>query len=253
MLAFSAIASAAGLNDTGQNLCFDALNAAVACGAAVGGDSGVNPRQDGRYGRDAAAAAGQQTKAGSGAMGFDYSKVANDGSLALPNANLGIDPTEWACTKDNVTGLIWEVKTATGLRSQSYTYNWYSDDSATNNGDPGVLGSGQTCGGTLIPPNYFGCNTRSYIAAVNAATLCGASDWRLPTYRELLSLVHAGNTGPAIDAVMFPNTSSTVYWTKNTSAAVASSAWYVDFDWGRGAYINKGGVEFAVRLVRQAP
>ena len=110
------------LNDTGQTLCYNAANTPVACSAAVGCDAGVNSRQDARYGRDAQAAAGPLTKIGAGATGFDYSKIANNGSTLAANATLGAaTTTDWACTKDNVTGLIWEVKTTSGLRNVSHT------------------------------------------------------------------------------------------------------------------------------------
>jgi hypothetical protein len=45
-----------------------------------------------------------------GAKGFDYSKIANDGSVLIAGAALGTAPVDWACTKDNITGLTWEVK-----------------------------------------------------------------------------------------------------------------------------------------------
>jgi hypothetical protein len=43
-----------------------------------------------------------------------YTKIANDGSELPDSATLGTNPTDWACTKDNKTGLIWEVKTDDG-------------------------------------------------------------------------------------------------------------------------------------------
>jgi hypothetical protein len=86
--------------------------------ASISGDAGTHPRQDCRYGRDAAAAAGVLTKTGGGAKGFDYTKIANNGTTLGAGAALGNAPTDWACTKDNITGLTWEVKTlgSTDLR-----------------------------------------------------------------------------------------------------------------------------------------
>lgn len=86
------------LNDTGQTSCYDSLGAVIACPS-----SGTD---DGRYGRDAAASVGQLGKVGVGAAGFDFSKIANDGSVLPANATLGSSTTDWACTRDNVTGLI---------------------------------------------------------------------------------------------------------------------------------------------------
>ena len=56
----------AAINDTGQDTCFDGSSRLVACTEANTGDSSPYPRQDGRYGRDAQAKAGQLTKIGGG-------------------------------------------------------------------------------------------------------------------------------------------------------------------------------------------
>ena len=221
----------------------------MACSAAVGGDAGVNPRQDARYGRDAQAAAGSLTKIGAGAAGFDFSKIANNGSTLGANATLGTATTDWACTKDNVTGLIWEVKTTSGLRSVSHTFTGYSTNAATNGGNAGALGT-NICGGTLAAYSNQ-CNTQNYVAAVNAAALCCATDWRLPSRRELLTIVHAGATIPSIDGTYFPNTSATNWhWTSATYAAGPAYAWIVGF-YGGGSNADLKAYEgYVVRLVR---
>jgi hypothetical protein len=36
----------------------------------------------------------------------NYTKIANDGSELSDSTKLGSNPTDWACTKDNKTGLI---------------------------------------------------------------------------------------------------------------------------------------------------
>jgi hypothetical protein len=244
---------AAGLNDTGQTLCYDATNAAVACSAAVGGDAGVNPRQDARYGRDAQAAGGTLTKTGAGAAGFDYTKIANNGSTLAASVALGTNPTDWACTKDNVTGLVWEVKTTSGLRHMNHRFAWYSTNPTTNGGDAGNRGT-DTCGGTLAAAPYNNqCNTQNYVAAVNAATLCGASDWRLPTRRELLTLAHAGVNDPSIDATFFPNTNATdLTATNSTYFGDSTLVWVVSFLTGTSIlFLDKSSSSgHLVRLVR---
>jgi hypothetical protein len=232
---------AAGLNDTGQTLCYNAAGAAVACSATVSGDAGVNPRQDGRYGRDAAAAAaGALTKTGAGAGGFDYTKIANNGTALAATAAIGATPTSWACTKDNVTGLVWEVKTATaGLRRNTHEYIWYST-AAVNGGNPGVVGT-NTCASSLVAFSNQ-CNTQNYVAAVNAAALCGANDWRLPTQQELLSIVHSGAAVPAVDNAYFPNMKGTtfdLYWSSSTKADAPSTVWTVLFERGQSFAVDK--------------
>jgi hypothetical protein len=251
--------SGAGLNDTGQSLCYAAGRVASPHSATVGGDNGVKPRQDGRFGRDPSFAASQLSKAGAGSAAFDYSKISNSGMVVPLATALGTAPGAWACTRDNVTGLIWEVKTTSGLRS-GHTYTWYSTDNAANGGPAGVGNIGQnTCGGTL---SAYGdkCNTQNYVAAVNSAGLCGATDWRLPARYELLKLVHAGEASPSIDRDYFPNTTSSAYWTRNTSAESPAFAWSVSFDGaslgGPGSTSTSGKTmttTYVVRLVRTGP
>ncbi|MDP3616349.1 MAG: hypothetical protein Q8R49_00785, partial [Rhodoferax sp.] len=53
------------LNDTGQTQCDNGSNVLGACNAASTGDASIMPRQDGRFGRDAAL----PVKVGGGAAG----------------------------------------------------------------------------------------------------------------------------------------------------------------------------------------
>jgi len=238
----SLASQAAGLNDTGETLCYTATGVPASCGA--GG-------QDARYGRDAAAAAGLLPKVGAGSAGFDYTKVANNGSDLPATAALGATATDWACTRDNLTGLVWEVKIATpgNLRYTGYFYSWYST-AANNGGDPGYLGT-DSCNGTLSA--YANqCNTTNYISAVNAAGLCSHSDWRLPTLKELQSLVNAGNGNPSIDATYLPSTQASAYWTSTIFAPVLAAAWSVDFGIGSANGSSKVGGNY-IRLVRGGP
>lgn len=209
------------VNDTGLEQCYDNTTA-VTC-ASVATDTGTHPRQDARHGRDAKNTAGTLTKLGSGNKGFDYTKVCNSGELAgagtcSANPSLGTTASDWACTKDNVTGLVWEIKTAinTDLRFSGHNYTWYSANAATNGGVAGDTGS-NTCNATL--PSSL-CNTDAFVTAVNAATLCGNSDWRLPNVLELQSLIDYAKTGvssPAVDTAFFPGTIANAFYWSNTT------------------------------------
>ena len=244
-------ATAASLNDTGQTQCYNATHQAVACGAAVGGDVGILPRQDARYGRDAQAAPGatpQLSKTGAGAAGLDYTKISNSGTALAATANLGSAPTDWACTKDNVTGLTWEVKTLSGPRTATHTYTWYSTSGTTNGGSPGSPGTAATCSSTLAQ-----CNAQAFLAAANTSPgLCGATNWRIPTRKELLSIDHAGAAAPPmVDGNYFPNTSPIVtwIWTASTHAGIITDAWYVDFSDGNSYASPKSTDGYGIRLV----
>lgn len=243
LLALCAAPSWAGsLNDTGQVDCFNASAKTGTVSAATPHpiDSGF-ARQDCTQGRAAADAMRQLTKVGaSTSLGRDYTKIANNGSELPASATLGAAANDWACTRDNVTGLIWEVKTGSGLRSVGNTYSWYETNGAINGGNEGYIGSASSCNSTLT-----NCNTTAYRNAVNAARLCGATDWRLPTRKELQSLMDYSN-GTIDD--YFPNTVASSYWTGETYAAGVLYAW--SFSLSSGVNGSLKSFSSRVRLVR---
>ena len=93
------------------------------------------------------------------------------------------------------------------------------------------------------------CDTEKYVQDVNAAALCGATDWRMPTIKELEGIVDMGRSNPAIDPVFFPNTLFSVVWSGSPRAGSPSSAWGVDFSKGVASYGNRNS-GYHVRLVR---
>lgn len=237
-------ASVGGINDTGVERCANTNTNNLNC--PVVGFEG----QDGEFGRDAKALAGTLTKIGGGVAGFDYSKIAADGSvLAIQNVAWDSNGSEaagsqWSCVRDNLTGLIWEVKTAeVGLRDMNNTYSWYNPDINTNGGIAGMQNGG-ICTGSV-------CDTNAFVQAVNSQSLCGAKDWRLPTRLELMGIANNGRDYPAIDTAYFPNTKSIRFWTSSPMANDASYAWTGHFSIGGFAGLRKieGG---QIRLVRVA-
>jgi len=245
-------ATAAGLPDTGQITCYNdtaADGVPASSAVSIARDTGAYPRQDCRFGRDAAAAGSALPKAGAGVAGFDYTKVGNNGALLAASATPGTSAADWACTRDNATGLTWEVKTTspTDLRYFGHTYSWYNTDAAVNGGGAGAAGT-NTCSATL-PGNQ--CNTQAFVAAVNAAALCTYADWRMPTTRELQTLVRADGSSPALDQSWFPNTTASSLWTASTYADNADRAWIVNFQIGNTPTSSKSGnPRLGVRLVR---
>ena len=196
--------------------------------------------QDCHYGRDAQAAAGTLTKFGGGSAGFDFTKIANNGSVLSDSATLGSGPNDWACTRDNVTGLIWEVKVnnSAHLRHEGHSYTWYDPNSP--DGNPGTQNGG-TCVGSA-------CDTTGYVQAVNVQGLCGANDWRLPTSHELLGLVDYGRFDPAIATEYFPNTLSSVFWSDSLTLG-GDHARPVNFHFGSSITESRSNAR-SVRLVR---
>lgn len=182
--------------------------------------------QDGRYGRDAAGV----TKTGGGAAGFDFSCVLWNGTVINgPNCTTGLTAnttdtasptpaTDWACTKDNVTGLVWSLQTQGPLTWNTATGVGYSD--AGHN-----------------TPGRCGYNT----------------GWRLPTWYELLSIVHRGlSVGPMVDASYFPSTQNSEYWTVHEYFFATTHARTVAFSVGTTQSRVKNS-NYYVQLVRSGP
>lgn len=237
-------------NDTGLVTCYNNSASTGTVSAAT-----PNPEPAGFVGQDcttgaaAADAVGVLYKRGnSSARGFDYTKIANDGSELPVGAVLGSNPADWACTRDNRTGLIWEVKVnnAAHLRHVNHGYTWYDTNPAVNGGNAGKLGVDSDCINTLT-----NCNTTAFRDAVNMAGLCGASDWRLPAPEELLSLVQWDAVNTTIDVSWFPNTKNSGYWSGVNFAPNADLVWVVYFNGSTSSNTYfKGACCYPVRLVR---
>jgi hypothetical protein len=263
------IVSTAKINDTGISLCgnYDTENegqwsstlncadsGATEIADGIDADGNIVPAgQDAHYGRDALAAAGSLSKIGGGNAGFDFTKLDASGN-DLPES-----ASNWTCVRDNVTGLIWEVKDPSNgtvgdsLHDADDRYNWYSTNSSTNGGSVGFADDdGAICYGYNSADSSTFCNTQAYTARVNSQGLCGATDWRLPKKEELRSIVDYGRYAPSIDTNYFPNTRSNGYWSGSPYADSSDSSWIVYFDNGYDRNLVRYNT-FHVRLVRSAP
>ena len=196
------------LNDTGADpsSCYAAgAGALIACGSASA--IALSDQQDGMTGLDATNGSNSDGK-----LGFRYTKLAIDGSELPANADT------WMCVKDNVTSLVWEVKT------------------------PSNVGNG-----------YSYSDAQTYRDMVNGAGLCGAKDWRLPSVQELMSLKDygVGDAGiPRVDTNWLGETSPGGYWSSTQDVAnPGNSQWYVDFG-STSTGTDPLSIGYAVRLVR---
>jgi len=198
MLAGTGLSPAWELPDTGQIACYDNNTYPITCPA----------EGEGFYGQDASYEINPQS----------YSKLDASGSV------LSNDATDWVMVQDNVTGLIWEVKTADNKDS---IYTWSEAETYASDLDIG-----------------------------------GFSDWRLPTVKELSAIVKRDSEGSgdvwfAINRTYFNNTASGDYWTATDYAGnleTVSAAWTVDFNRsGRirsGEYYGDKTITYYVRAVR---
>jgi len=113
------------------------------------------------------------------------------------------------CVKDKVTGLLWETKTADGgLRDSQKTYTHFDSTTVAQKSD----------GTKAIQAEIDAAdNAATFVKQVNISRLCGFDDWRLPTARELHSIVNYGLTNIAIDVKVFinPGQPDYKYWTSS--------------------------------------
>ncbi|HRH04442.1 MAG TPA: DUF1566 domain-containing protein [Burkholderiaceae bacterium] len=130
------------------------------------------------------------------------------------------------CVKDQTTGLVWEGKTP---------------------------GNADFRGGNVFPYSATGPFSglpypNGYPDAVNGVSLCGYTDWRLPTAAELLTLFKQ-TTFPCVDENWFPNTANintSSYYLASGGSAVAPR---VSFGQCINQPIGNGTIN-RVRLVR---
>jgi len=181
----------------------------------------------------------------------EFTKVSNEGVILPDSAALGDGPQDWACTRDNKTGLMWEVKTSSGLRDLRHNYTWRS-------GGTGNVGNTASCANTLAPAR---CNTDAYAARINNEALCGSSRWRLPggSYRggpagnspngELAVLYQNAFATTGVNfADWFPNTRGFWHWTNTQDRFNFGRVWAVRFDSGQ-VFSNFWNFDYPIRLV----
>lgn len=263
------------MNDTGMVFCGLASTNRDTSGDNLkrcSGDASVlfAAQQDGTRGRDAQAGSGTLVKIGAStpnanlspalSNGFDYTKIAGDGS------ELPADAPFWSCIRDNVTGLIWENKTdehdpniPSGAdrgdiegRDKDNTYSWYDPEPTSNGGNAGTAANG-----VCAPAGQ--CDTVKAIATRNAQQLCGASDWRMPDIDELQSLIDHGRRWGAepelssmVDPGYFSHTqwfNATAYWSSTTTSD-STRVWGINLADGRRGALRKT-TNASLRLVRK--
>lgn len=125
----------------------------------------------------------------------------------------------------HVTGLMWKVCS----QGQSF---------ALKNNTP-------RCTGKTTAYTF-----KDALAQAQSATFAHHNDWRLPTVKELEDIVASGCTNLAINTGIFPNTSSSRYWSASSYKEDANFAWSIGFLWGTPDSLTNKYERHRVRLVR---
>ncbi|KHA62642.1 hypothetical protein NL53_00815 [Vibrio variabilis] len=139
----------------------------------------------------------------------------------------------------------------------TYLYTWYEKDSALNGGSEGAKNMTMpeevpidyTCAISQDSSGDRRCDTAAYLSQMNRFSICGFTDWRLPTPTEMKSLVsfnvdNNDNNNRAFLKFIHGKT----YFTSATNAERNGSAWCVNTVSGQTKLCNKGSYNSVIAV-----
>ncbi|KZN50003.1 DUF1566 domain-containing protein [Pseudoalteromonas luteoviolacea] len=155
----------------------------------------------------------------------------------------------WACVHDKQNHILWEIKTDNeSIHDGYWTYSWFDGEKGKQN-----------FGDCYFEPNR--CDTHDLIRHTNQQGLCGVSKWRLPTAKELHSLIQAP-TSPALPHIandFFIHIKQGDYWSSEHSQPLAKQyrqggqgATAINFHFGKSYTLPYRNAAF-VMLVADLP
>lgn len=125
----------------------------------------------------------------------------------------------WQCVHDKEHNLIWEVKSyIEDIHDLQCSFSWF-------NGELGVANKGSCFTDDLHS------DTLEIVSLANAQKRCGIDTWRLPTTKELQSLLTmtAKPGEPLIDGDYFPYTKNQPYWTSESQMPLKGHFKYLKY------------------------
>ncbi len=149
------------------------------------------------------------------------------------------------CLGDNQGGISdkYQDNYVYAVRGPSLTYGKYQDN---GNGTVTDLMTGLMWQAMEVRSEKW----EQALAYCNRMDLGGYTDWRLPTIKELSTLVDESRINPSINTTFFPATRSAAYWSSTTFARHPGFAWYVRFDSGLEHNGGYKGRRYLIRAVR---
>ena len=187
------------------------------------GSSDIESPQDCHQGRDAT-----DNNDTDGYAGFNFTRLyESNGSVYTGTGDYSTDP--WGCVRDNVTGLVWEVKLPTsGVRFRDQSFTIYART-------------------TNPTTKAFSELTDELKALNNNEGLCGYTTWRKPTIAEIQS-IHTPSGSPYatgddgvrndgyqyLDLDYFPNTGTFSYSYWSDTAYLGSNSDLLAFSANQG-------------------
>lgn len=108
--------------------------------------------------------------------------------------------------------------------------------------------SGSSCD-TGVVNTFLWQDALKHVDTVNATPEEKYHNWRLPNIKELESIVEDQCSQPSINLGVFPNTTSSGFWSSTPSKNEPGKAWSVDFSNG-GVSVQDMTTQQYVRLVR---
>ncbi len=154
-----------------------------------------------------------------------------DSSLASGNCKgMGAETTPSSQFRDNGDGSVTDKKSGLTWMKCSIGMTW----------------NGKTCSGEPERENWKKAKAEAKTA--NEKRFAGSRKWRLPTRKELETIIEHKCFAPSINSEIFPRTATTGYWSATEESDHDKHAWVVLFRHG-ASYISNKKEEWFVRLV----